>query len=108
MKPQIPPLPAMLMITGWHGSTVSRVLIVGETPKRYTIRALARTKLAGRGRWISRGEEAMVPRSAVRVEPALVNWAGWEDAAEALALKPRRPRDWTEAEEMARVAKVGS
>ncbi|MBL8605196.1 MAG: hypothetical protein JNK72_24915 [Myxococcales bacterium] len=42
------------------------MLIVGETPKRYRIRALTRTRLGGRDRWLEAGEEALVPRAAVR------------------------------------------
>lgn len=45
-----------------------RVVIVGETPKRFRIKAITRTRLPGRGRYLEIGTEALVPRTAVRVE----------------------------------------
>jgi hypothetical protein len=57
---------AWLLMDGWEGRTEQAVLVVGETPKRYRIKAVARTKLAGRCRWISAGETALVPKYAVR------------------------------------------
>lgn len=53
---------------GWHGVTRQRVEIVAKTPKRYRIRAIEPTKLAGRSRWILPGEEALVPQYAVTTE----------------------------------------
>jgi hypothetical protein len=101
MTPQIPPLPAMLTIMGWHGSTAARVLIVGSTPKRRVIRALRRTKLAGRDRWLDAGREAFVPAHAVAVAPCRWDHPDWkEDAERALAVEPRRPRTREEAEAM--------
>jgi hypothetical protein len=63
-------LAGWLRITGWHGSTHQRVLVVGETPKRRRIRAITRTRLAGRGRWLEPGEEALVPSTAVQIDPS--------------------------------------
>lgn len=56
---------AILCIDGWAGRTETPVLIIGETPKRYRIRAIERTKLAG-ARWLYRGETALVPKSAIK------------------------------------------
>lgn len=61
-----PPVYAYLNITGWHGSTSQKVITVGETPKRFRIRAITRTRLAGRGRWLEPGEETLVPKTSVR------------------------------------------
>lgn len=60
------PVYSYLTITGWHGSTSTLVMTVGMTPKRFRIRAITRTRLAGRNRWLDPGEEALVPKSAVR------------------------------------------
>jgi hypothetical protein len=57
-----------LMLNGWHGVSRRRVEIVGETAKRYRIRAIEKTKLAGRSRWLNAGETALVPKYAVEVE----------------------------------------
>lgn len=55
-----------LGLQGWHGLTWTPVLVVGETPRRWRIRALERTRLAGRRRYLPAGAEALVPRGAVR------------------------------------------
>lgn len=65
-KHNMTPIYSMLVISGWHGVTAQKVLTVGMTAKRFRIRALTRTKLAGPGRWLEPGEEAMVPKYAVR------------------------------------------
>ena len=44
------------------------VEIIGESPKRYRIVAARRIRLAGRGRWLEIGKDALVPKSAVRFE----------------------------------------
>jgi hypothetical protein len=54
-----------ILLQGYAGLTKRRVQIVGETPKRYRIRALERTRLAGRHRYIESGAEALVPKHAV-------------------------------------------
>ena len=57
---------AVLCLNGWEGRTETSVEIVGETPKRYRIRASKRVKLAGRNRWLEIGKTALVPKYAVR------------------------------------------
>ena len=60
------PVYSYLVISGWHGATATKVITVGRTPKRIRIRAITRTRLAGRNRWLEPGQEAIVPPSAVR------------------------------------------
>lgn len=60
------PVYAHLVLNGWAGLTTTRVITVGSTPTKFRIRALTRTKLGGRNRWLEPGQEALVPRSAVR------------------------------------------
>jgi hypothetical protein len=57
----------MLVIVGWHGATAQRVMVVGITPRRFRIRATSRVRLAGRGRWLEAGQEALVPKTAIRI-----------------------------------------
>lgn len=59
-------LNGVLGLDGWAGYTEQPVLVVGETPRRYRIRAIAITRLAGRGRYLEAGEETLVPKTAVR------------------------------------------
>ena len=54
-----------IQLDGWAGRYQQRVEIVGQTPKRTRIRAIVRTKLAGRQRWLKRGHEALVPKHVV-------------------------------------------
>lgn len=61
------PVRALLVISGWHGVTATPVIVVGITPKRFRIRAITRTRLAGRGRYLEAGADALVPKSAVRM-----------------------------------------
>jgi hypothetical protein len=58
--------PAWLHLDGWAGATKQAVMVVGETPKRYRIRAVdgEAVRLAGRRR-ISQAETALVPKHAV-------------------------------------------
>lgn len=56
-----------LGLSGWAGDRWRKVEVIGETPKRYRIRAIEKTKLAGRNRWIHPGETALVPKYAVRL-----------------------------------------
>lgn len=60
------PIHSYLVLQGWHGTTSTPVLTVGITPKRFRIRAVQRTKLAGRNRWLEPGQETLVPKTAVR------------------------------------------
>lgn len=66
MSKAMTPVHSLLVISGWHGTTSTPVLTVGITPKRFRIRAIERTRLSGRNRWLEPGEEALVPKSAVR------------------------------------------
>ena len=52
----------------YAGRRENRVEIIRETPKRYQIRAITKTKLAGRDRRLENGEVAMVPKWAVVLE----------------------------------------
>lgn len=63
------PRRAVILLSGWGGRSEQQVLVVGETPKRYRIKATRRTKLAGRSRWIGTGDTALVPKHAVRFAP---------------------------------------
>jgi hypothetical protein len=56
-----------LGLDGYAGRRYRKVEVVGETPKRYRIRAIERTKLAGRSRWLYPGETALVPKYAVQL-----------------------------------------
>ena len=58
-----------LQLDGWEGRTQQEVEVIGETPKRYRIRALTRTRLAGYCRWVQPGSVALVPKAAVRRGP---------------------------------------
>jgi len=58
-----------LGLQGWHGLTWTEVEIVGETPKKYRIKALRDMRLGGRLRTLRRGYTALVPRHAIRLLP---------------------------------------
>jgi hypothetical protein len=60
----------ILCLDGWAGRSETPVEIVGETPKRYRIRAVQRMTLPGRARWIDAGEIVLVPKYSVRRIPA--------------------------------------
>jgi hypothetical protein len=57
-----------VLLQGYAGLSKQRVQIVGRTPKRFRIRALKRTRLAGANRYIEVGAEALVPKHAVVLE----------------------------------------
>lgn len=61
------PLRGVLVLSGYAGNSFTPVDVIGETPTKYRIRALDRTKLGGRARWLYRGEEALVPKTAVQL-----------------------------------------
>lgn len=61
------PVYGYLVLSGWHGASATRVLVVGLTPRRFRIRAITRTRLAGRGRYLEPGAETLVPLTAVRI-----------------------------------------
>lgn len=54
-----------LHLDGWAGRHKQEVEVIGETPKRYRIRAIRETKLAGRSRYLRSGETALVPKAAL-------------------------------------------
>ncbi len=58
--------PAMLCLESYAGRTEQVVVVVGETPKRYRIRALEWTRLGGGSRFLRVGDTALVPKYAVR------------------------------------------
>ena len=57
-----------LMIQGRDGITSTKVEIIGSTPKRFRIKAITPTKLAGANGWLNPGEVALVSHDAVRPE----------------------------------------
>lgn len=57
-----------LLMTGWAGNTAQKVEIIGETRTQTRIRAITRTRLAGRRGWLDAGKTALVPRAAVRTQ----------------------------------------
>jgi hypothetical protein len=54
-----------LCLDGWGGRWMQFVELVGETPTRYRIRALGRTRLGGRNRWLEPDKTALVPKRAI-------------------------------------------
>jgi hypothetical protein len=60
----------VLVLDGYAGRTYTPVDVIGETATKYRIRAITRTKLGGRARWIYVGEEALVPKSAIQLGEA--------------------------------------
>ena len=59
---------AYLVTNSFAGRRRVEVVIVGETPKRYRIRAIEGMKMPGRCRWLCAGETALVPKTAVEIE----------------------------------------
>lgn len=57
---------AYLCTNSYAGRNEQAVLVVGETPKKYRIRAVMRTRVPGRCRWLAAGELALVPKQAVK------------------------------------------
>lgn len=55
-----------LTLDGWAGRTRQAVELIGQTPTRWRIRAIQRTRLAGRRRALEPGQTALVPRRALR------------------------------------------
>jgi hypothetical protein len=56
---------ATITLNGWQGLTTQEVEVVGSTPQRYRIRAITRTRLAGRQRYLEAGQTVLVPRKVV-------------------------------------------
>ena len=65
---------ADLWVDSYAGRIKQPVVVIGETPKRYRVRALQRTRLGGRARSLEAGETALVPRGAVHFRADL-DWA---------------------------------
>lgn len=63
--PQTTPIPARLHLLDYGGNSAIPCEIVGETAKRYRIRAIQRMRLAGRSRFLEAGDTALVPKHAV-------------------------------------------
>jgi hypothetical protein len=65
--PTVSEWPGWLRLDGWAGRSKAAVVVVGETSMRYRIRAAGPdpVKLAGRSRWISGIQTALVPKHAV-------------------------------------------
>ena len=59
------PRDGWVQLDGWGSRTQQRVLVIGETPKRYRIRAITSTRLAGRYRLLGPGHEYLVPKAAL-------------------------------------------
>ncbi|MCA1834347.1 MAG: hypothetical protein LC750_16755 [Actinobacteria bacterium] len=56
----------VLCLSGYGGNLETPIVIIGYTVAKVRIRAIARTRLAGRLRWLEPGETTLVPRHAVR------------------------------------------
>jgi hypothetical protein len=54
-----------LVLNGWAGRSVTAVDVIGETPRKFRIRAIHHTRLGGRQRSLEAGETTLVPRTAV-------------------------------------------
>lgn len=63
------PRQGYLNLDGWSGISSTLVEVVGATPKRLRIRAIEKTRLAGRWRWLEPGETALVPLRAITDAP---------------------------------------
>lgn len=63
------PKDGWLQFDDWAGRYQVKVLVVGETPKRYRIRALRDMRLAGRNRSLRKDAEALVPQTALTFKP---------------------------------------
>lgn len=66
MKKYTAPVYSYLIVSSWGGVTSTKVITMGETPKRFRIKAITRTKLSGRDRWLEPGDETLVPKTAIR------------------------------------------
>lgn len=85
--------------------------VIGETPSKFRITAIERTKLAGRNRWIATGETALVPKPAIRLDlpmtPSLRR--GLEIIRDNPGLRPARFAElmWPNSPGWDRVVKCG-
>ena len=60
---------AWICTDGWAGIGAQEVVVIRETPKKYRVQAVKRTKLAGYNRWLEVGQTSLVPKYAVRFTP---------------------------------------
>jgi len=58
-----------LNLNSWGGLSSYRIEVIGETPKRFRIQAITKTKVAGRQRWLKPGDTTLVPKHAITTEP---------------------------------------
>lgn len=56
-----------ILVDGWAGYQRIPVEILGETPKRYRVKLIERSKLPGRNNWRNAGDVVLVPKHAVRI-----------------------------------------
>jgi hypothetical protein len=66
---ELPPHTGVLVLRGTSGAREQLVEIVGEYRQYYIIRAIVRTRLAGRARHLAIGDTTRVPKRAIRLEP---------------------------------------
>ena len=66
LEPHWTPEPGWLCLDGFAGRSETEVQVVGVTATRYRIKAVVRTRLPGRQRWLEQGQVALVPRAAIR------------------------------------------
>ena len=59
-----------LHLDSYSGHSSARVEIIGETPKRYRIRAITQMRTAGRLVYLEPGQVALVPKHAISLEAA--------------------------------------
>lgn len=57
---------AYLLTDSYAGRSEQAIAVIGETPRRYRIRTVMRTRMPGRCRWLAAGETTLVPKTAVR------------------------------------------
>ena len=69
MNDELFPRMGYLILQGWEGRTETRCEVLEETPKRYRIKALIGMRLGGPGRWLDKGETALVPKRAIVLLP---------------------------------------
>ncbi len=58
----------LMMSGGWGQVHKTEVEIIGQTPRKYRIRAIVRTKIGGRYRWIEPGDTVLVPKYAIWID----------------------------------------
>ncbi len=69
MNDELFPRQGYLILQGWEGRSETLCEVLAETPKCYRIKALIGMKLAGRSRWLNKGETALVPKRAIVLLP---------------------------------------